>query len=87
METEGYGYIDKYRSTVETLAGLKNTDTTIEDSENKVEKLNIELEKLKIQLQKNKYELEVDQKKKVLDAAELDKKIEDAKVDLEKAKS
>lgn len=86
METAGYAYLDKYRATVETLAGLKESDTTIEDAADKVEKLRIELERLKIQLQKQTFELEVAKKKTTLDAAELDKKIQDAKVDLEKAK-
>ena len=87
METAGYGYLDKYRATVETLAGLKDSDTTIEDAADKVERLRIELEKLKIQLQKQTFELEVTKKKTSLDTAELDKKIEDARIDLEKAKS
>ncbi len=86
-EDKGFAMINDYSNVVEKLAGMKKTDTTVEDSENKIEKLNIELEKLKIQLQKNKNELEVDQKKKILEGAELDKKIEDARVDLEKAKS
>lgn len=86
IELLEYGYLDKYRDTVETLAGLKESDTTIEDAADKVEKLRIELERLKIQLQKQTFELEVAKKKTTLDAAELDKKIQDAKVDLEKAK-
>jgi hypothetical protein len=68
------------------LANLKDSDTTIEDAADKVEKLSIELYTLKINLQKANNELTIAEKQHVLDAAELDKKITDAKVDLEKAK-
>jgi hypothetical protein len=68
------------------LANLKDSDTTIEDAADKVEKLSIELDTLKINLQKANNELTIAEKQHVLDAAELDKKITDAKVDLEKAK-
>ncbi|MBR4568015.1 hypothetical protein IKO18_06570 [bacterium] len=68
------------------MANLKDSDTTIEDAADKVEKLSIELDTLKINLQKANNELTIAEKQHVLDAAELDKKITDAKVDLEKAK-
>lgn len=48
FETLGYSYKDKYTAAVETLASLKDSDTTVEDAADKVEKLRIELEKLKI---------------------------------------
>jgi hypothetical protein len=68
------------------LANLKDSDTTIEDAADKVEKLSIELDTLKINLQKANNELTIAEKQHVLDAAELDKKIQDAEVDLKKAK-
>ena len=52
----------------------------------KVEKLKIELENLKLALQKKKLESEVNQKQQLVSTAELEKKIKDAKVDLEKAR-
>ena len=86
LEKLGYDYIDKYTSAVETLAWLKDSDTTIEDAADKVEKLKIELENLKLALQKKKLESEVNQKQQLVSTAELEKKIKDAKVDLEKAR-
>jgi multidrug resistance efflux pump len=86
VEKAGYDYLDKYTDAVEQLAKIKNSDTTIEDAENKVEKLGIELEQLKISLQKANNELEIAKTQQVLDSAELDKKIQDAKIDLQKAK-
>ncbi len=86
LESQWYSYYDKYNSAVESLANLKDSDTTIEDAADKVEKLSIELDTLKINLQKANNELTIAEKQHVLDAAELDKKITDAKVDLEKAK-
>lgn len=88
-EFEGlwYAYQDKYHAAVETLAGLKDSDTTIEDAADKVEKLKIELENLNISLKKKKLEFDVNQKKLFVDAADLEKKIQDARLDLEKARA
>ncbi|MBQ9554252.1 hypothetical protein IJU97_04860 [bacterium] len=86
VENAGYSYLDKYTSAVESLAAIKDSDTTIQDAELKVEKLTIELEQLNISLQKANNELQVAKTQQVLDSAELDKKIQDAAVDLEKAK-
>ena len=86
-EDKGFAMIKEYSNVVERLAGIKKTDTTVEDSESRVERLNIELEKLKIKHQNAKYELEKSQKEKILEEAKLNKKIEDARIDLEKAKS
>ena len=87
FETLWYGYQDKYHAAVETLAGLKDSDSTVEDAADKVEKLKIELENLNISLKKKKLEFDVNQKKLSVDAADLEKKIQDAKVDLEKARA
>lgn len=87
FESLGYAYQDKYHSAVETLAGLKDSDTTIEDAADKVEKLKIELENLNISLKKKKLEFDVSQKKLFVDAADLEKKIQDARLDLEKARA
>ncbi len=87
FESLGYAYQDKYHSAVETLAGLKDSDTTIEDAADKVEKLKIELENLNISLKKKKLEFDVNQKKLFVDAADLEKKIQDARLDLEKARA
>ena len=86
VEKAWYDYLDKYTDAVNQLAKIKDSDTTIEDAENKVERLGIELDKLKIELQKANNELQVAKTQHVLDSAELDKKIQDAKVDLQKAK-
>ena len=86
LENDGYGYIDKYTAAVKDLANIKNSDTTIEDAELKVEQLTITLQNDKIKLEKLKNELEELKTKQTLDTAELDKKIQDAKVDLQKAK-
>lgn len=86
LETQWYGYYDKYTEAVESLANIKDSDTTIEDAKDKVEKLNIELDQLKISLQQASNDLQVAKTQHVLDAAELDKKIQDAEVDLKKAK-
>jgi len=69
------------------LAGLKDSDTTIEDAADKVEKLKIELENLNISLKKKKLEFDVNQKKLFVDTADLEKKIQDARLDLEKARA
>lgn len=69
------------------MAGLKDSDTTIEDAADKVEKLKIELENLNISLKKKKLEFDVNQKKLFVDAADLEKKIQDARLDLEKARA
>ena len=87
IENLGYAYQDKYHAAVETLAGLKDSDTTIEDAADKVEKLKIELENLNISLKKKKLEFDVNQKKLFVDAADLEKKIQDARLDLEKARA
>ena len=87
FESLGDAYQDKYHSAVETLAGLKDSDTTIEDAADKVEKLKIELENLNISLKKKKLEFDVNQKKLFVDAADLEKKIQDARLDLEKARA
>ena len=87
FESLGYAYQDKYHAAVETLAGLKDSDTTIEDAADKVEKLKIELENLNISLKKKKLDFDVNQKKLSVDTADLEKKIQDAKVDLEKARA
>ena len=87
IENLWYSYQDKYHAAVETLAGLKDSDSTVEDAADKVEKLKIELENLNISLKKKKLEFDVNQKKLSVDAADLEKKIQDAKVDLEKARA
>lgn len=69
------------------MAGLKDSDTTIEDAADKVEKLKIELENLNISLKKKKLEFDVNQKKLFVDTADLEKKIQDARLDLEKARA
>ena len=86
VENQWYGYIDKYNSAVESLASIKDSDTTIEDAKDKVEKLTIELDQLKISLQQANNDLEIAKTQHTLDEAELDKKIQDAAVDLKKAK-
>ena len=86
VENAWYAYIDKYNNAVESLANIKDSDTTIEDAKNKVEKLTIEYDQLKISLQQANNDLEVAKTQHTLDEAELDKKIQDAAVDLKKAK-
>ena len=86
IESQGYQYHDKYTSAVDTLASIKTSDTTVEDAADKVEKLSIELDTLKINLQKSNNELWLLKQQQALEAAELDKKIKDAEVDLAKAK-
>jgi hypothetical protein len=49
--------------------------------------LKIELENLNISLKKKKLEFDVNQKKLFVDAADLEKKIQDARLDLEKARA
>ncbi len=78
-EDKGVAYLNDYTAVVEKLSGLKDSDTTVEDSANKVEKLRIDLEKEKLKFKVLKQEQQVA-------IAELDKEIQDAKINLEKAK-
>lgn len=78
-EDKGVAYLNDYTAVVEKLSGLKDSDSTIEDSADKVEKLRIELEKEKLKFN-------VTQQEQRLAVAELDKEIQDAKINLDKAK-